>query len=95
VEAVEPSQRGPESRRRARHRRVVRGVPVDAGWTSLTVYQQVPWSIACIHRKRPWCSRQRDTELDTHKMLGVVDGLSYLHLNYVVHGDLKGVSYID
>jgi len=35
------------------------------------------------------------TELNAHKMLGVVDGLSYLHLNYVVHGDLKGVSHID
>ena len=34
-------------------------------------------------------------ELNTHKMLGVVDGLSYLHFNDVVHGDLKGVSYID
>jgi serine/threonine protein kinase len=35
------------------------------------------------------------TELDTHKMLGAVDGLSYLHFNDVVHGDLKGVSDID
>ena len=35
------------------------------------------------------------TELNTHKMLGVVDGLSYLHYNDVIHGDLKGVSHTD
>jgi len=34
------------------------------------------------------------TELNTHKMLGIVDGLSYLHYNDVIHGDLKGVSHI-
>ena len=28
------------------------------------------------------------------KMIGVADGLSYLHFNEVVHGDLKGVSHI-
>ena len=28
------------------------------------------------------------------KMIGVADGLSYLHFNDVVHGDLKGVSII-
>ena len=40
----------------------------------------------------------RDSEFpkfNVHKMLGVVDGLSYLHFNDVVHGDLKGVSRID
>ena len=35
------------------------------------------------------------TELNTHKMFGVVDGLSYLHFKDVVHGDLRGVSRID
>ena len=25
------------------------------------------------------------------KMIGIADGLSYLHFNDVVHGDLKGV----
>ena len=35
------------------------------------------------------------TELNTHQMLGIVDGLSYLHHNDVIHGDLKGVSHID
>jgi len=35
------------------------------------------------------------TELDTNKMIGVIDGLSYLHFSDVVHGDLKGVSHID
>ena len=34
-------------------------------------------------------------KFNTHKMLGIVDGLSYLHFNDVVHGDLKGVSRID
>ena len=29
------------------------------------------------------------------KMIGVADGLSHLHFNDVVHGDLKGVSCID
>ena len=33
-------------------------------------------------------------EFNTHKMSGVAEGLSYLHFNDVVHGDLKGVSYI-
>lgn len=33
-------------------------------------------------------------EFDTHKMIGVADGLSYLHRNDVVHGDMKGVSRI-
>ena len=28
-------------------------------------------------------------------MIGVADGLSYLHFNDFVHGDLKGVSNID
>ena len=28
-------------------------------------------------------------------MIGVADGLSYLHSNDVVHGDLKGVRHID
>ena len=28
-------------------------------------------------------------EFNAHRMLGVVDGLSYLHFNDVVHGDLK------
>jgi len=32
------------------------------------------------------------TEFNTYKMLGVVDGILYLHSNDVVHGDLKGVS---
>lgn len=27
-------------------------------------------------------------------MIGVADGLSYLHSNDVIHGDLKGVSYV-
>ena len=30
-----------------------------------------------------------------YKMIGVADGLSYLHFNDIVHGDLKGVSYIN
>lgn len=30
----------------------------------------------------------------TFKMLGVADGLLYLHHNDVVHGDMKGVSPI-
>ena len=35
------------------------------------------------------------TEFDTYKMLGVVDGLFYLHANDVVHGGLKGVSQVN
>ena len=34
-------------------------------------------------------------EFNPHKMLGVTDGLSYLHYKDVVHGDLKGVSRIN
>lgn len=33
-------------------------------------------------------------EFIARKMIGVADGLSYLHYNDVVHGDLKGVSHI-
>ena len=30
---------------------------------------------------------------NAHKMIGVADGLSYLHFNDVIHGDLKGVGH--
>jgi len=29
------------------------------------------------------------------KMIGVADGLSYLHFNDVIHGALKGVSQVN
>ena len=35
------------------------------------------------------------TEFHTYKMLGIVDGLFYLHFNDVVHGGLKGVSQVN
>ena len=85
MEAVEPHQRAPDSLRKSRHRRIVRGVSTETDGHLLQYLEKYPRasrvSVVSVHDVYD----SQYAEFNTYKMLGVVDEISYLNFNGVVH----------
>jgi len=95
METVGPPQCGPDSWRRSRHRRFVLVSPWMSEGDLLDYLRKFP-NANRVSIVRAHVIHAGELLLSlAPEMIGVADGLSYLHSNDIVHGSLKGVSQVN
>jgi len=67
------------------------GFELDGEWDDQQIYREEPGCKSDRPRRLSHCRDTAGAHSAFSQLVGVVDGLAYMHKLHVVHGDLKGV----